>query len=328
MLIAIVIDVHCFTGKTMANRGESDKLAPVGDPDGPYCQQCDSSEAAEAYCIVCRKFQCSMCFNAHRRSSDTRHHQVLHNKPMLTVIPGKDYEQSQAHLSEYCEEHPHELIKYFCPQHQSLHCGDCVVLSQHKCKMEVISKASVGFKDSSVYKDVKLNISQLADDACEQTIELEKLTKVLDVKEQNDKTQVLDFQSKVIARLNEKFQNLTAQITQSSQESKVTLSILQEKSKENKVEATGLKSELVSNESNDVLLFISTYKSQKKARAISNKLRQLVKERGKIQGYVFVPNHDLEAAIERPNSVGIYRNTLDVHELSSDEVRLDGEVGK
>jgi len=263
LLIVIVHFMFIFTDKPFANPEASDKSTSVADPDGPHCQLCDNCVAAEAYCKVCKEFMCSACSNAHRRSRGTRHHQLLDKESMPSDIPGNDYEPSHEILSEYCEEHPHELIKYFCPQHQSLHCGDCVVLSQHKCKMEVISKVSFGFKDSGMYKDVKFNISQLADDVCEHTIELEKQTKILDDKEQNDKTQVLDFQSKVIARLNEKFQSLTAQIAQSSQESKVSLSLLQQKAKENEVEATGLKTELVNNESNDVLLFISTYKSQK-----------------------------------------------------------------
>jgi len=243
----------------MSNIESPGRSPPVSNPDAPYCQICiegGGSVAAEAYCTVCKEFQCSVCSNVHRRSRATRTHHMLEKESMPSKTAGQDPESRHENLGEFCEEHPHELIKYFCPKHRSLHCGDCVVLYQHPCKLEVIANVSVNFKDSSVFQDIKSKIDKLTDDVCEDTAKLEKQTVALDDSEQKDKTQVLDFQSKVIASLNEKFRNLTSQIAEIHRDSKLTLFNLQELSKENEAEATGLKADIERNESNSVLLFI------------------------------------------------------------------------
>jgi len=212
-----------LTDKIMANLELLGSLPPVSNPDAPYCQICiegGDSIAAEAYCTVCKEFQCSVCSNVHRRSRGTRTHQMLDKESMPTKTAGQDHELRHENMGEFCDEHPYELIKYFCPKHQSLHCGDCVVLNQHPCKLEMIATVSVNFKDSSVYQAIKSKIYQLTNDVCEDTAELEKQTLALDDSEQKDKTQVLDFQSKVIASLNEKFRILTSQIAKIHQDSK------------------------------------------------------------------------------------------------------------
>jgi len=48
----------------------------------------------------------------------------------------------------------------------------------------------------------------------------------------------------------------------------------------------------------------------------------------KIPTYEFVPNLDVEAALESPTFIGIYRNTADAHELGSEEVCDVPQIGK
>jgi len=105
---------------------------------------------------------CTVCSNVHRRSKATRNHTLLANDEMPTESPP----ESTENLSEYCEDHPRELIKYFCPTHKSLHCGDCIVQSKHRCEMEMISTVSGNFKESSDYRDIEMKICALNDNAC------------------------------------------------------------------------------------------------------------------------------------------------------------------
>ena len=290
------------------------------DTDTPNCQLCiEGGECvlAEAYCTIDKEFLCSGCSNAHRRSKTTRNHPLLDKENMPTKA---GVGQILENLSEYCEKHPRELIKYFCPEHQALLCGDCVALDQHMCKMNTIGDASKSFFGSSVHKDIKSHIIKIADDACKTTTALEKKAMDIDNSERKDKAEVSDFQSQVIASLNEKFQKLTTQITTTSQEYKVKLIHLQERSKETEIEANGLNADMEENVNNNVLLFISAHRVKMRANVIMDKLHQIEEEVSKFPTYEFTPSSKFNTALKDPNYIGIYRSSSDTHGLSSDVI--------
>ena len=94
----------------MANIELPESSPPVSDQDAPYCQMCiegGDSIAAEAYCTVCKEFQCLMCSNMHRRSRGTRTHHMLDKESMPTKIADQDHKSRHNNLSVFCEEHPH-----------------------------------------------------------------------------------------------------------------------------------------------------------------------------------------------------------------------------
>jgi len=302
----------------MANREVPGRSPPAARSDSRYCEPCiegGKSVAADAYCTVCNEFMCSGCSNAHRWSKLSRNHHQLDKENMPTTA---NVEEVHENLSEHCEKHPRELIKYFCPEHQALLCGDCVALDQHMCKLEAIANAAIKFKDSSAYKYIQTHIRQLANDACQTTLAVEKKAMDVDNSERKDKTEVLDFQSTVAECLKEKIQNLTCQITTASQEMKIALTHLQERSKDTEAEASGLKADLEDKESNSVLLFIYAYKSKERATVIPDKLRHIEEELSKIPTYKL----KLDVALQGLSCIGTYRhsaNKQDSGEMWSDK---------
>jgi len=210
-------------------------------------------------------------------------------------------------ISEYCEEHPRELIKYYCPTHKSLHCADCYILDFHKCKMELVTKVAAGFKDGESYKEFKSKMSKLTDDFSINTSELEKKVNANKNNERKDTEQVLAFQAHITASLNKTCKQITAQIAKANQDSNAALSDLQERSKATGDEASSLKDYIDGNEDNDVLLFISTHRSQIKMGEISNKLQQIMEEQKVVPKYEFVKNAEAEASLANPSWIGVYR---------------------
>jgi len=311
----------------MANLEVPGRAQPAAGSDYSCCQLCieggDAVEA-DAFCTVCTEFMCSGCSNVHRRSKASRNHQQLDKKHM----PTKDtVEEVHENLSDHCEKHPRELIKYFCPLHQALLCGDCIAFDSHACKLESILNISVSFKDSGVYKDIKSLVSKLADDAVKTTIAVENKAMAISDSERKDTTEVKDFQTKVIVCLNEKFQNLTSHIAIANQELKVKLKHLQKRSKETEIEAAGLKADMEENENNNVLLFIYAHRTKKRANVIPDKLSRLEDEVGNMPTYEFTPSSLLEVGLKGSNCIGIYRSSADIHEHSSDEICSDEHKG-
>jgi len=236
-------------------------------------------------------------------------------------------EEVHENLSEHCEKHPRELIKYFCPVHQALLCGDCIVLDSHTCKLESILNVSFSFKDSSVYKDIKCLIRKLADDACKTTTTVENKAMAFGNSERKNENEVCDFQSKVIACLNEQFQNLTSQITKVNRELKINLLHLQKISKETEDEATALKADMEKNDNNNVLLFISAQRSKYRANDILDRLHRIEEEVNNIPTFEFTPSSQFESALKGRNCIGAYRSSADTYEHSSDKICSDEHKG-
>jgi len=268
---------------------------------------------------------CVGCSKAHRRSRATRNHPQLDKENMPTDA---NVDGVQENCTEYCEQHPLKLIEYFCPEHESLLCVHCIIIDQHNCKVAAITNKSVNFKDSSAFKDIKLQINKLADDACKTTTALEMKAMDVDYSEQKNKSDVLDFKSTILECLNDEFDDLNLQITTTSQEVKVALTHLQEHSKMHEVEAIGLQTDLKESENNNVLLFISAYRSKGRAKAIPDRLHQIEEELKRIPTYEFMPSSKLTAALSGRTCVGIYTSSPDKLKQGSDEVGSDRQQGK
>ena len=276
------------------------------NPHQLCCQPCTFdgiTEAAEMYCKVCREFLCSKCVSFHRRARLLRSHHLIDKDSLLTETMEPLHENN----SEYCEEHPNELIKYYCPTHESLYCADCYILDYHKCKMELVTKMAAGFKDAESYKKFKSSISKLTDDFSTNTSELERMVNANDDNQRKDTKQVLEFQAHIVASLNETFKHITAQVASANQDSKAILSDLQTRSKAAGDEATSLKDYIDGNEDNNVLLFISTLRSQIKMGEVSHKLQQIIAEQELVPKYEFVRNEEAETSLENPSWIGVYR---------------------
>ncbi|XP_052807993.1 uncharacterized protein LOC128236901 isoform X2 [Mya arenaria] len=96
--------------------------------DEKCCKPCYEDREfiqAEAYCTSCKKGLCATCVIAHRKQM--RSHRIF----------DKIYDEESY---EPCERHPKEVIKYYCPEHDSPICGHCSVLEHGSCKVEIISE--------------------------------------------------------------------------------------------------------------------------------------------------------------------------------------------
>jgi len=286
------------------------KCAPTPLRDQRYCQVCiEGGEClpAETYCTVCREFLCYVCSNVHRRSRALRQHRLLEKDEMPTKDVSCSPEQDYENTSEFCEEHPKELIKYFCPQHRTLHCGDCSVLKTHPCQMEVISRVAEGFIDSKAYRNIKSSINQLKEEVVKTKDDLVTLSSCVDNAEKEDIAKVNAIQQRIMKSLQEHVNELTSQIASTNQTSKFKIAALLEQSTEVEMEATRLTDDIENNENNDTMLFISSYRSLMKVAGLTDSVKQIVQEHTNVPKYEFVQNKVTEAKLVSPTWIGEYR---------------------
>jgi len=278
----------------------------VSIDDGPLCQLCiegGDGIAAETYCRVCKEFLCSTCSNVHRRSKASRSHELIDKDDVGTESP----EQYQGNQSEYCEKHPGELIKYYCDNHKSMHCGDCVALDKHRCEMMKISEIAKGFKSSDQYLSFKTSIHALISETSKYKDDIDEMSNSINDSLKESNKQVLEYKDKIIAQLNLRAHELTTQMEAKARDSQTALSNLKDKLVATEAEAQTVIDDSQDNEDNDVLLFIATQRLRGKDQSITDTLKQVAEEREKVEAVEFVKNIDTETSIACTGFLGACR---------------------
>jgi hypothetical protein len=124
------------------------RAGTVTEPCEP-CQITGKCTQSDGYCKDCEENMCTKCFQNHATGKLCRNHVM---SPLgQGILDGKDRERS----NEKCKTHTSEYIKYYCPKHDMVTCGDCNVADHHGCKMEFISIVSKRFENSSEFKDIE-----------------------------------------------------------------------------------------------------------------------------------------------------------------------------
>jgi len=132
-------------------RRDKDEHASICQP----CSEGGDTVTAVKFCSVCKEWLCFNCTNCHRRFKATRTHTLL-DKDAVSHSTIKHWPENITH---YCDIHPTELIKYYCPKHDMLHCGDCAASTS--CKMDKVSSISSNIRSKDEFIAFQSNIVQL-----------------------------------------------------------------------------------------------------------------------------------------------------------------------
>ncbi|XP_052760027.1 E3 ubiquitin-protein ligase TRIM33-like [Mya arenaria] len=144
----------------------------------PLCEPCrsDGKELeAHGFCNNCKEYMCPSCIQYHGKLMATKHHNVLGKQKMPTHDSSRK-KAADVSCLELCQNHPSEAIKFFCPAHAQLSCGDCIVLDHRSCTVDYIPEVAPSFTASNDFQiivdksarfdkdlkkcDEKLNVSE------------------------------------------------------------------------------------------------------------------------------------------------------------------------
>ncbi|XP_053395674.1 E3 ubiquitin-protein ligase TRIM33-like [Mercenaria mercenaria] len=110
------------------------------------CQPChgeDDEVPAEDYCENCNEYFCSSCLKVHRKMAVTKNHVIKSKADMPRTNVQSDP------CVEPCDIHRTEIVKYYCHQHDSVGCGDCMVIDHKTCNVELVSDVSGNYHGNS-----------------------------------------------------------------------------------------------------------------------------------------------------------------------------------
>ncbi|XP_060590471.1 uncharacterized protein LOC132745539 [Ruditapes philippinarum] len=120
------------------------------------CQPCKcdgDTREAEAFCETCNEFICSPCLKVHRKLAMTKNHVI---KPKNEIPISREKQKDPC--TELCSAHHTEIIKFYCEYHNSVGCGDCMVLNHKTCSVKLVSDVSDNY------------------DTCEELVQIKKKT--------------------------------------------------------------------------------------------------------------------------------------------------------
>ncbi|WAR13705.1 GBP1-like protein [Mya arenaria] len=147
----------------VSERNVDSKLTEGSAELTPLCEPCraDGKELeAHGFCNNCNEYMCPSCIKVHGKLTATKHHNVLGKQKMPTHYPARKKAPDVSCL-ELCKDHPPEAIKFFCPTHAQLCCGDCIVLDHRACKIDYIPRVAPSFTASSEFKAIVKKVETL-----------------------------------------------------------------------------------------------------------------------------------------------------------------------
>jgi len=270
------------------------------------CAEGDENIPAETYCPVCDEYLCTPCATTHQRSRSSRNHQLVEKES----VPRKRSEKDQEYVNEYCRDHPRELVKYYCPIHGDLLCGDCIVTNNHTCKMEVISNVSKGYENSAEFKQHEQKLKTITDNISKTKHEIDlKAVSTEDSKKQSVK-QVRTFQAELINAINNMSDEITADIECKAQATHAILSNLKTTSKTGELEVYSVTNVIENCKGNDVLLFIAVHRTQEIANNLSNKIDEVENALESVPQYKFIENAEAKTHFKTSSGIGHYKQAL------------------
>jgi len=267
-----------------------------------WCQQCTdagNNVTAVKFCSVCQDWLCSACTDFHRRFKASKHH-TLFDKNALPVS-FQDIEQENK--TKYCKTHPNELLRYFCPTHKTLHCGDCAASSS--CKMDKISNVCKDIINDEGFKELQSNIKLLMRETSALESSVNEMKTSVQEKGARDVAEVERFEQLIIAKLKSHSRSLKDDINIATSESQFQLEGVIGRCNEIRSVGEQLSKELDETIENNSEVFISYVEAKPVLQTTFDDLAA-AKEQSKQKHNIFKKSVELEKTLEKVKSFGSY----------------------
>ncbi|WAQ96169.1 hypothetical protein MAR_028859 [Mya arenaria] len=256
----------------------SGKLLPVdkseSTTDPANCQPCSKDGKhvpAISYCQVCAEFLCPSCAKTHRNMSATASHALRENGDM----PNPASALLEGGLTEPCKEHPGEFIKYHCPAHKKLCCGHCIVQQHQGCKMNIIAEVSRDFLEGRDYNTLKANLSDLKEELGQCSRDIEAIQESTTEDCLKDLDQLRAYTTDIKQHLDQREQELSAQIYQIKEEKQSTLNSLATNCQSLQSKCQKTTTQLETQESNSNKLFIAANRALEQTPGLQREVEEL-----------------------------------------------------
>ncbi|XP_052776979.1 uncharacterized protein LOC128214515 isoform X2 [Mya arenaria] len=257
-----------------------------------FCQPCEEEgkrSVAHGFCQTCQEYMCDPCIKAHKKFKVSRNHIMLSKDKMPSFYPST--KPSDIGVTEYCKTHPNEMIKFYCPTHSDLGCGDCVVIGHRTCKVDYIADVSKDFTNEREFRELEPSIKRAEDllSGC-----ISKVKELFDEVEHQSKDEIdrlRKFRAEINTYLDRREKELLGNIQEMKTNEESALTELKTDCELAKCGLVATRTELTSGTDSVNQRYVTARRAQKELREIHNKMEKMA-GRMKARKYRFVEDAD------------------------------------
>ncbi|XP_052815481.1 uncharacterized protein LOC128242387 [Mya arenaria] len=273
-----------------------------------FCQPCGEGgkrAVAQGFCQTCEEYMCAPCVEYHRRLKMSRNHILLSKDKMPSFY--QSTKKSAIADKEYCNNHPMEMIKFYCPTHGALGCDDCVVLDHRSCKVDYIADVAKEFVTGKEFRELEPSIKRVEDLLSAFISNVKEIFG--DVKNQSkvEIDKLRKFRAEINTYLDRREKELLDNIEKIKTEDENVLIALKTDCEMMKTGLDAMRKEVTSGDVSVNQQYVAARRGRKELRGIRDEMEKIV-GRMKARKYQFTKNVDTERLLGSKMGLG----TLDV----------------
>ncbi|XP_052765128.1 uncharacterized protein LOC128206591 [Mya arenaria] len=273
-------------------RRDSDSDLENGSADDTvYCKPCeDEGEHVKAvgFCQTCEEYMCDPCIKAHKKFKVTKNHIMLYEDKMPFSDP--PIKQSDIGKTEYCQEHAKEMIKFYCPIHEDIGCGDCVLLEHRSCKVDYIADVA---KDFVIGNKLEPSIKRAEDLLSAYRSNAGEILDDVENQFKDEIDRMRKFREEINNYLDQREEELLNNLQKAKNDDENVLNSLRTDCESAKIELEAMRTKLSSGDLSVNQQYVAARRAQKKLRAIHEEMEKIA-DRIKARQYRFTKNADME----------------------------------
>ncbi|XP_060584481.1 E3 ubiquitin-protein ligase TRIM33-like [Ruditapes philippinarum] len=265
-----------------------------------YCKPCErlkTSTYSDGFCSQCAEEMCQRCFDTHKQFKLNQGHKLVQSVEARS-------KSKETPKFDNCIKHLNEDIKFFCPEHGQVGCGDCMVMSHKTCKVEYILEHIDGYKDSKEFTKIKKDIEKFDDEA--ETI-LGRIRSNKDhLKDVNKKfaLDVKSFRDDMIAHITKLSDAMLKYGDDIMEADMKKIGNLEKDNKSLVNETNDMRATLQSEADQPYKLFISSLSYRQNLHLVRDQLER-IKANNMIEKYDFMPDCNLEQLMKTCKQLGV-----------------------
>ncbi|XP_053388270.1 E3 ubiquitin-protein ligase TRIM33-like isoform X2 [Mercenaria mercenaria] len=279
-----------------------------------FCKPCEESELstrADGLCRECKEHMCKICFDTHKKWKLNRGHTLINSD--VTVA-----KKEKAEDLEKCDQHFSELIKFYCPQHEQVGRGDCMILEHKTCKVEYIPDKARVFKSSQEFKTMVQGAEKYLSEAKEISSSIKKNKKQALYINEKFLKDVNMFQEELISHVNKVTNAILKQGENIKMKDMKSMDVLEKENEDLIIEISRLTEMFETQNDQPQKLFVSSVLQRPKLNQLREQLDS-IQGRNKIESYEFQRNNSLGRSVKDSKQLGSVqrikpRNETDVKE--------------
>ncbi|XP_052816294.1 uncharacterized protein LOC128242906 isoform X2 [Mya arenaria] len=273
-----------------------------------YCQPCGEGgkrAVAQGFCQTCEEYMCAPCVEYHKRLKMSRNHILLSKDRMPSFYPTT--KKSAIAETDYCNHHPKEMIKFYCPTHGDLGCGDCVVLDHRSCKVDYIADVAKEFVIGNEFRELEPSIKQAEDLLSGLVSNVKEIFGEVENQSKVEIDKLRKFRAEINTYLDRREKELLDNIEKVKTEDENALTALKTDCELMKTRLEAIKTELTSGDVSVNQRYVTARRGMKELRGINDNMEKMT-DRMNARKYQFTKDADTERLLGSKMGLG----TLDV----------------